>query len=64
MLSDAERIPQEQKIENAAAQIYAIQAGLELGKKRGRRLMFTKSAMSVLAAAVMIAACCSSIQPS
>lgn len=55
MLSDAERIPQEQKIENAAAQIYAIQAGLELGKKRGRRLMFTKSAMSVLAAAVMIA---------
>ncbi|WP_405169502.1 DUF4179 domain-containing protein [Paenibacillus sp. FSL H3-0286] len=55
MLSDAERIPQEQKIENAAAQIYAIQAGLELGKKRGRRLIFTKSAMSVLAAAVMIA---------
>lgn len=55
MLRDAERIPQEQKMENAAAQIYAIQAGLELGKKRGKRLMFTKSTMAVLTAAVMIA---------
>ena len=55
MLRDAERIPQEQKLENAAAQIYAIQAGLELGKKRGKRLMFTKSTMAVLTAAVMIA---------
>ncbi len=55
MLSDAERIPQEQKMENAAAQIYAIQAGLELGKKRGKKLMFAKSGMAVLSAAVMVA---------
>lgn len=54
MLRDAEHIPQEHKLENAAAQIYAIQAGLELGKKRGKRLLFTKSAMVVLTAAVMI----------
>jgi hypothetical protein len=55
MLTDAERIPQEQKLDSAAAQIYAIQAGLELGKKRGKKLMFAKSAMAVLAATVMIA---------
>ncbi|WP_082650977.1 DUF4179 domain-containing protein [Paenibacillus etheri] len=55
MLNDAERIPQEQKMESAAAQIYAIQAGLELGKKRGKKLMFAKSAMAVLTAAVMVA---------
>ncbi|WP_339315503.1 DUF4179 domain-containing protein [Paenibacillus sp. FSL R10-2734] len=55
MLIDAERIPQEQKMESAAAQIYAIQAGLELGKKRGKKLIFAKSAMAVLTAAVMVA---------
>lgn len=54
MLSDAERIPQEGRLENAAAQIYAIQAGLEMGKKRSRRLIFTKSTMAVLTAAVMM----------
>ncbi|CAH1055570.1 DUF4179 domain-containing protein [Paenibacillus pseudetheri] len=55
MLIDAERIPQEHKMESAAAQIYAIQAGLELGKKRGKKLMFAKSTMAVLTAAVLIA---------
>lgn len=55
MLSDAERIPQEQKMESAAAQIYAIQAGIELGKKRGEKLMFAKSTMAVMTAAVLIA---------
>lgn len=55
MLIDAERIPQEQKMESAAAQIYAIQAGLELGKKRGKKLMFARSAMAVLTASVLIA---------
>lgn len=55
MLSDAERIPQEQKMESAAAQIYAIQAGIELGKKRGKKLMFAKSTTAVLTAAVLIA---------
>ncbi|MEK3982366.1 DUF4179 domain-containing protein [Paenibacillus sp. FSL K6-3166] len=55
MLIDAERIPQEQKQESAAAQIYAIQAGLELGKKRGKKLVFARSAMTVLTAVVMIA---------
>ncbi|MEK5254322.1 DUF4179 domain-containing protein [Paenibacillus sp. FSL F4-0125] len=55
MLIDAERIPQEHKMESAAAQIYAIQAGLELGKKRGKNLMFAKSAMAVLTAAMMVA---------
>lgn len=55
MLSDAERIPQEQKMESAAAQIYAIQAGIELGKKRGKKLMFAKSTMAVMTAAVLIA---------
>lgn len=54
MLSDAERIPQEGRLTNAAAQIYAIQAGLEMGKKRSRRLIFTKSTMAVLTTAVMI----------
>ncbi len=55
MLIDAERIPQEQKMESVAAQIYAIQAGLELGKKRGKKLMFARSAMAVLTAAIMVA---------
>jgi len=55
LLIDAERIPQEQKMESAAAQIYAIQAGLELGKKRAKKLIFAKSAMAVLTAAVMVA---------
>lgn len=54
MLSDAERIPQEGRLENVSAQIYAIQAGLEMGKKRSRRLIFTKSTMAVLTAAVMM----------
>ncbi|MDH6368349.1 hypothetical protein M2444_000127 [Paenibacillus sp. PastF-3] len=55
MLIDAERIPQEQKQESAAAQIYAIQAGLELGKKRGKKLVLARSAMAVLTASVLIA---------
>jgi hypothetical protein len=53
MLTDAERIPQEQRMENAAAQIYAIQKGLEQGKRRGKRLFVAKSTMVVLVAAVM-----------
>lgn len=54
MLTDAKCIPEEQRMENAAAQIYAIQTGLELGKKRGKKFMLAKSAMFVLTAAVMV----------
>lgn len=54
MLNDAEQILQERQIDSAAAQIFAIQAGLERGKKRSIKLIFVKSLAAVLTAAIMI----------